>query len=288
MELDVKYRGLVASTEKVALIKKLIEENPNISRRALSIKLCQEWNWRQANGQLRDMVCRSFLLRIEEAGYIKLPPRKIPSSFVRKKPPFIDIDQSPVHSPLSKMKPFQILQVRRTPYEKLYNSLIQQFHYLHYTQPVGEHLKYVIFSNQRPVACFAFSSAPRHIGCRDKFIGWSQDIRKKNIHLIAYNTRFLILPWVRVKYLASHLLSRMACLLSKDWQMLYNHPVYFLETFVDTERFRGISYHAANWIYLGKTTGRGKNDQTKKPNRSIKAVWGYPLCKDFRKLLQGE
>jgi hypothetical protein len=165
------------------------------------------------------------------------------------------------------------MQVRRTPEEKLYNSLIQQFHYLRYTQPVGEHLKYVIFSNKRPIACFAFSSAPRHIGCRDKFIGWSPSIRKKNIHLIAYNTRFLILPWVRIKFLASHLLSCMAQLLSKDWQKLYHHPIYFLETFVDTERFRGISYQSANWIYLGKTTGLGKNDHT--------------LCKDFRKLLQG-
>jgi len=288
MELDVKYRGLIATTEGVAIIKKLIEETPNISRRALSIKLCQRWNWRQANGQLRDMVCRSFLLRIEEAGHIKLPPRKVPYNFVRKKPPQIDIDQTPVKAPLSNIKPFTILQVRRTPEEKLYNSLIEQFHYLGYCQPVGEHLKYVIFSNQRPIACFAFSSAPRHIGCRDKFIGWSPSIRKKSIHLIAYNTRFLILPWVHVKYLASHLLSCMAQLLSKDWQMLYNHPVYFLETFVDTERFHGISYQAANWIHLGETTGLGKNDHTKKPNRSIKAVWGYPLCKDFRKLLQGE
>jgi hypothetical protein len=287
MELNVKYRGLVATTEMVDLITKLIKENPDISRWALSKKLCQAWNWRQANGQLRDMVCRSFLLRIEEAGYIKLPPRKVPSPFVRKKPPLIDIDQSPVNAPLSKVKPLQILQVRRTPYEKLYNSLIQQFHYLGYAQPVGEHLKYVIFSNKRPIACFAFSSAPRHIGCRDKFIGWSPDIRKKNIHLIAYNTRFLILDWVHVKYLASHLLSCMAQLLPKDWQRIYNHPIYFLETFVDTERFKGTCYKSANWVYLGETTGRGKNDQTNKPNRSIKAVWVYPLCKDFRKLLVG-
>jgi len=209
-----------------------------------------------------------------------------PSPFVRKKPPLIDIDQSPVNAPLSKMKPLQILQVRRTLYEKLYNGLIQQFHYLQYTQPVGEHLKYVIFSHKRPIACFAFSSAPRHIGCRDKFIGWSQDIRKKNIHLIAYNTRFLILPWVHTKFLASHLLSCIAKLLPQDWQRIYNHPIYFLETFVDTERFQGTCYRASNWTYLGKTTGRGKNDHTRKPNRSIKAVWGYPLCKDFRKLLQ--
>ena len=288
MELNVKYRGRIATTEDVALIKELIENNPNISRWALSKKLCQAWNWRQANGHLRDMVCRSFLLRIEEAGYIKLPPRKITPFFVRKKPSIIDVDQYPINTSLSKIKPLQILQVRRTPYEKLYNSLIQQFHYLKYSQPVGEHLKYVIFSNKRPIACFAFSSAPRHIGSRDKFIGWSPSARKKNIHLIAYNTRFLILPWIHVPYLASHLLSCIVKLLPNDWQGVYNHPVYFLETFVDTELFKGTCYKAANWKYLGLTTGRGKNDHTKKPNRSIKAVWGYPLCKNFQKLLQYE
>jgi len=286
MNLDVKYRGRIATTEDVALIKKLIKENPNISRWALSKKLCQEWNWRQTNGYLRDMICRSFLLRLEEAGYIKLPPRKSPSPFVRKKPSIVDVDQTPINASLSDIKPLQILQVRRTPYEKLYNSLIQQFHYLKYTQPVGEHLKYIIFSHNRPIACFAFSSAPRHIGCRDKFIGWSPSVRKKNIHLIAYNTRFLILHWVHVPYLASHLLSCIVKLLPKDWQKVYNHHIYFLETFIDTERYRGTCYQAANWTRLGETTGLGKNDHTKKVNRSIKAVWGYPLCKDFRRLLQ--
>jgi hypothetical protein len=288
MELDVKYRDRIATTENVACIKKLVEENPNISRRALSIKLCQAWNWTQANGHLRDMVCRSFLLRLEEAGYIKLPPRKVPPPFVRKKPAKVEIDQTPIHAPLSKIKPLHFKQVRRTPEEKLFNGLISQYHYLRYSQPVGEHLKHIVFSNNRPIACFAFSSAPRHIGCRDTFIGWSPGIRKKNIHLIAYNTRFLILPWIRVPHLASHLLSCIAKRLPQDWHKLYNHPVYFLETFVDTERFRGTCYRAANWIYLGKTTGRGKNDHTHKPNRSIKAVWGYPLCKDFRKMLHCE
>jgi hypothetical protein len=157
---------------------------------------------------------------------------------------------------------------------------------LGYCHPVGEHLKYIVFTRGRAIACFAFSSAPRHIGCRDKFIGWSQNIRKKNLHLIAYNSRFLILPWVCVRNLASHLLSKMSKVLSADWERIYNHPIYFLETFVDTtEGFKGTCYKAANWIYLGDTTGRGKNDQTHKPNRSIKAVWGYPLSKNFRELL---
>jgi hypothetical protein len=139
-----------------------------------------------------------------------------------------------------------------------------------------------VFNEGRPVACVAFSSAPRHIGARDRFIGWSPEQRLRNIRLIAYNTRFLILPWVRVRYLASHLLSRMAKRVVTDWPSIYGHPIYLLTTFIDTERFAGTCYRAANWIYVGTTTGRGKDDQTGKQNRSIKAVWAYPTTKDFR------
>ena len=288
MELEIKYQGKVATSDEVEFIKKLIDDNPNDSRRRLSKKLCEAWNWVQPNGALRDMVCRGFLLRLESAGYIKLPPRRFTPNnplATRKSPPKVDIDQTPISTPLSKVQPFEIRQIGRTPYEKLFNGLISQYHYLGYCHPVGEHLKYIVYTEGRPIACFAFSSAPRHIGSRDRFIGWSPAIRKKNIHLIAYNSRFLILPWVRIQHLASHILGRMAKVVSADWQRVYNHPVYFLETFVDTEKFKGTSYRAANWIYLGETTGRGKNDQTHKPNRSIKAVWGYPLTKNFRELL---
>jgi len=288
MELEIKYQGKVATSDEVEFIKRLISDNPNDSRRCLSKKLCEAWNWVQPNGALRDMVCRGFLLRLESAGYIKLPPRRFTPHnplATRKSPPKVDIDQTPISTPLSKVKPLEIRQVGRTPYEKLFNGLISQYHYLGYCHPVGEHLKYIVYTEGRPIACFAFSSAPRHIGSRDKFIGWSPAIRKNNIHLIGYNSRFLILPWVRIQHLASHILGRMAKVLSADWQRVYNHPVYFLETFVDTEKFKGTCYRAANWIYLGATTGRGKNDQTNKPNRSIKAVWGYPLSKNFRELL---
>jgi hypothetical protein len=288
MDSDIKYQGRVATTQDIEFIKKLIAKNPNDSRRTLSKKLCRAWNWVQPNGALRDMVCRGFLLCLESAGYIKLPPRKFtPNNPLanRKKPPKADIDQRPIFTTLSKIQPLEIRQVRNTPYEKLFNSLIAQEHYLGYCHPVGEHLKYIVFTEERPIACLAWSSSPRHIGCRDKFIGWSADIRKKKLHLIVYNSRYLILPWIKVSYLASHLLSRIAKVLQVDWESVYNHPIYFLETFVDTERFKGTCYRAANWIYLGKTTGRGKNDQTNKPNRSIKAVYGYPLSKDFRKVL---
>ena len=289
MNLEIKYQGKVATNDDVKFIKRFIAENPHDSRRSLSKKLCEAWNWVQPNGALRDMVCRGFLLQLHRAGYIKLPQRKFTPNnpFVnRESPPKVEIDQTTICSTLSKIQPLEIRQVRRSSFEKLFNSLIAQHHYLGYCHPVGEHLKYIVFAEGRPIACLSWSSAPRHIGCRDRFIGWSADIRKKNLHLIAYNIRFLILRWVRVPYLASHILGRIAKVLPVDWQRIYNHRIYFLETFVDTERFKGTCYKAANWIYLGDTTGRGKNDQTHKANRSIKAVWGYPLSRDFREVLQ--
>jgi hypothetical protein len=288
MDLGIKYRGRIATTEDVAFINNLIKDNPHDSRRALSVKLCKAWNWLQPNGALRDMVCRGFMLELHRAGHIKLPPVKQqnPNPFVhRKKPDMVKIDQTPIDGKLSEIKPLRFCQVRRTPEEKRFNGLIEGYHYLGYCHPVGEQLKYMVYAGERPIACFAWSSAPRHIGCRDRFIGWSQPQRKRHIHFIAYNSRFLILPWVRVKLLSSHLLGQMAKILSEAWQEVYNHPLYYLETFVDKERFSGTCYKAANWIYLGDTTGRGKNDHTYKPNRSIKAVWGYPLSKHFRSRL---
>lgn len=289
MEIGIKYQGKNATANDVEFINKLIAENLGYSRRALSKKLCEAWNWVQPNGQLRDMVCRGFMLKLHRAGHIKLPPKKrTPNNPLanRKSPPRIDVDKTTINTSVSDIRPFEIKQVRGTSFEKLFNSLIEQFHYLGYCHPVGEHLKYIVFANNKPIACFAWSSAPRHIDSRDKYIGWSADSRKKNLHFIAYNSRFLIFEWIRVPHLASHLLGRMARILPLDWKEVYGHPVYFLETFVDTELFSGTCYKAANWIYLGVTTGRGKNDQTHKQNRSIKAVWGYPLSKKFREVLQ--
>ncbi len=154
-----------------------------------------------------------------------------------------------------------------------------------YTQPVGEHLKFLVRAAGRPMACFALSSAPRHLGPRDRFIGWSAEARRQNIRFVAYNSRFLILPWVQVPHLASHLLGWIAREVSAEWERVYKHPVYFLETFVDPTRFRGTCYRAANWVQLGQTTGRGNNDQTNRVNRSLKDVLGYPLTKRFRELL---
>ena len=284
----VKYRGRAISPADLAAIRELVAVHPGLSRRKLSAKLCGVWNWRQANGALRDMVCRGMLLMLERAGHIELPAVRVrPNNPLAKRvrPAPVLIDTTPMAGRLSELRPLEFVQVRRTADESLFNSLIEEHHYLGYEQPVGEHLKYVVSAQGRPVACLAWSSAPRHLGARDRYLGWSAEARKRNIRLIAYNTRFLILPWVRVEHLASHILSRMTARLSADWEQLYGHPLHFAETFVDPERFRGTCYRAANWVEMGKTTGRGKDDQTKRPNRSIKDVLGYPLTRRFRELL---
>jgi hypothetical protein len=284
-----RYRGREIRAEDVVFIRQHIAEHPGVSRRRLSQKLCEAWQWKQANGALCDMVCRGLLLRLHRAGEIELPPVRYtpPNPLAKRQPPtprWIDI--TPIRAALRQLQPIEIQQVRRTPEESWFNSLMEQYHYLGYEQPVGEHLKYVVWAQGRPIACLAWSSAPRHLGSRDRFIGWSTEARRCNLRFLAYNTRFLILPWVEVPHLASHLLGRMAKRLSEDWERLYQHPIYFLETFVDPERFRGTCYRAANWILLGLTTGRGKDDQTNRVNRSIKQVLGYPLTPRFRELLQ--
>jgi hypothetical protein len=286
--MEWKHRGRIITADDIRFIQQLINSNPGASRRQLSAMLCEIWQWKQANGALRDMVCRGMLLMLDRAGQIQLPPiKKRPNNPLarRPKPTSVLIDTTPIQGPLSQLQPIQIQQVRRTRDESLYNGLIEQYHYLGYEQPVGEHLKYVLWATGRPIACMAWSSAPRHLGCRDRFIGWSREARRRNIRFIAYNTRFLIVPWVRVPHLASHILGRIARVVSADWEQLYKHPIYFLETFVDPERFRGTCYVAANWKLLGETTGRGKDDQTNRPNRSIKQLLGYPLTPQFRELL---
>jgi Domain of unknown function (DUF4338) len=284
-----QYRGRVITAKDIAFIRQLMAECPKASRRALSARLCEAWQWRQANGALRDMVCRGLLLMLDRAGEIELPPVRYtpPNPLAKRQPPAaMPIDTTPIQGPLSQIQPVEFQPVRRTADEPLFNSLMEHHHYLGYEQPVGEHLKYVAWAQGRPIACLAWSSAPRHLGSRDRFIGWSAAARRRNLCFIAYNTRFLILPWVEVPHLASHLLGGMAKRLSQDWERLYQHPIYFLETFVDPTRFRGTCYRAANWIRLGQTTGRGKHDQTNRPNRSIKEVLGYPLTRRFRELLQ--
>jgi len=278
----LKYRGREIDDRQVAFIRELIAERAGASRRALSLALCEAWEWRQPNGTLCDALCRGLLLALHRSGQIELPAARMVIRRERRRPAPVVVDCTAIEARLSEISPVVIRQVRRTPEEALVNGLIAQHHYLEFAHPVGENLKYLVTAGGRPIACFVWQSAPRHLGPRDRHIGWSPLARRANVRLLAYQSRFLILPWVRVPHLASHLLGRMAARLSDDWQGVYAHPIYYTETFVDPDRYRGTCYRAANWSELGLTTGRGKDCPTKRANRSLKQVWGYPLIKDFR------
>jgi hypothetical protein len=283
-----RHRGRVISGEDIAFLRRFIAEHPEMSRYALSCGVCEAWQWKQANGALRDMVCRGLLLALERAGEIELPParRTLRNPLTeRTRPEPVVPDNRPVRGPLANLTPLTFEQVRRTPPEALFNSLLEQYHYLGYEQPVGEHLKYLVSAHGQVIACLAWCSAPRHLAGRDRFIGWNMETRKRNLHLLAYNTRFLILPWVQVLHLASHILGRMAKIVPIDWREMYAHPVYWLETFIDPARFKGTCYRAANWLPLGSTTGRGHNAPTKKRTQPVKELFGLPLTPRFRELL---
>ena len=242
MEIVATYRGRKITESDLAVVKLIIAAYPDGSRRFISKEVCKAWEWRQANGTLKDMVCRSLLLLLESKSLIKLPPLKckLPNPLAnRTKPAKIEVDETPIECTIDDIHPIQLKQACRTRSENLFNSLISEHHYLGYTQPVGEHLKHMAFSNDRPLACLVWSSAPWYIGARDRFIGWSPETRQEILHLIINNTRFPVLPWVRVSHLASHLLALSRRRVPLDWQTVYNHPVFLMETFVDTERFQG-------------------------------------------------
>ncbi len=288
MSNEYRYRGRTISYEDIRFLQQLIADHPQLSRCALSRRVCEAWQWKQANGALREMVCRGLMLALARAGQIELPPvqRKVRNHLAeRPRPEAVVPDNRPVRGPLCELGAIEFQQVRRTPEEALFNSLIEQYHYLGYEQPVGEHLKYLVYSKGQAIACFAWCSAPRHLASRDHFIGWNAETRKRNLHLLAYNTRFLILPWVEVPHLASHLLGRMAKLVPHDWQRAYAHPIYWLETFIDPARFKGTCYRAANWMMLGRTSGRGHNDRTNKRTQPVKELLALPLTGRFRELL---
>ena len=288
MDPVLTYRGRAITPTDLAFIRALIAAPPHRSRRALSFAVCAAWQWTQPNGVPCDAVCRGLLLWLHRAGHLVLPPAR----WVTGKPwrprtsaPPILVDTSPLAAPLQELRPLDVRQVRRSADEGLFNGLLAQYHYLGYQQPVGEHLKYLVLAAGRPLACVAWGSAPRHLGARDRFIGWSAEARRRNLRFLATNTRFLILPWVAVPHLASHVLGRMAARVSADWQRLYGHPIYFLETFIDPARFRGTCYRAANWLVLGRTTGRGHNAPTTRATQPVKEVLGYPLTRRFRRRL---
>ena len=285
----IHVQGRDISAGDIALIEDLINSHPNWSRTRLSRELCLCWNWRNDAGNLKDMSCRMLLLKLEKMGYMELPPG-IHSGNNNERNKIVEPvlhSKELISEDIKELLPLQICVVERADgYDlKLFKYFISAYHYLGWRGPVGEHLKYLVLDNQsRPLACLMFGASAWKIEARDRFIGWSPKSRVRNLCFIANNNRFLILPWIKVKCIASHILGLISRRISGDWQKKYNHEIYMLETFVEDNRFLGTSYKASNWVYLGKTLGRGRNDIKKEYRLPIKSIWVYVLVGNMRNL----
>lgn len=268
-------------------MRRLIEDNPSFSRWRLSIELCRLWNWTDATGRLKDMASRTLFLKLEKKGLLVLPPRKKDPRPAALRP-HVPHSKDAIDSGLGTLRPVEIVSVEpKNPHWNLFACLLNEYHYLGLQTFVGESMKYLVFDRYgRTLACVLFGSAAWKTQPRDLFIGWSSEARAQNVNLITNNTRFLILPWVKVPHLASHVLSLVSKRIMADWIQKYNHPVWALETFVDSSRFKGTCYRAANWIHLGRTKGRTRSDRFHNIQVPEKDVYLYPLAPDFRKALQ--
>jgi len=291
MEKIIIIQGREVTPKDIESIREMIKANPSWGRSRLSKELALLWNWRALSGQLKDMACRNFLLKLEKRGYISLPaPRWSCRKAGGKAPiPYVPHKSTVIAGKLRSLAPLRIEVVKDKDLLVLFKCLLSCYHYLGFSRTVGENLKYLVFDEKdNPLACLLFGSAAWKILPRDNFIGWDVETRKANLHLLTNNMRFLILPWVKVPHLASHILGRVARRISSDWINRYNHPIYILETFVEKERFRGTCYQAANWIYVGETKGRSRNDRYSILKVPIKDIYLYPLSKRFRELLNHE
>ena len=257
-----------------------------MSRRQLSIALCEAWDWRNARGELKDMASRSLMLKLHERGYIVLPERRQkPSNRMKDRviPP-VEHSSVEIHQSLATVTPLQILLIQKGHADEgLYNHLLAKHHYLGFTSSVGENIKYLVKDKSgRPLACLLFGSSAWSCGERDRYIGWTTEQRRNHLQLTTNNTRFLILPWVHIPHLASHILGKICKRITSDWHEHYGHSIYLLETFVDRDRFQGTCYKAANWQCVGETQGRSRNDRNRQLSVPIKSIYLYPLDKAFR------
>lgn len=284
----------IGATE-VEQVRQLLAAHPDWSRRRVSQHLATLWNWCNPVGQLKDMAARTLLLKLEQRGWITLPPRRqAPSNRMRDKrmtPLPERVPELPVLAALSQLLPLTIREVSRLAGPRAqFADLLHRHHYLGYRSPVGENLQYLVSDRQeRPLACVLFGAAAWQCAARDEYIGWQAASRGQGLPLLANNTRFLIPAWVQVPHLASHLLSRIARRVSQDWRAKYGHPIYLLETFVQRDRFAGSCYRAANWQRVGQTKGRSRQNRPDgRPYQvPLKDVYLYPLHPRFRQKLQG-
>lgn len=291
-------RGRRIGELEIQEIRELIGGHRGENRSYISRELCRRWNWIQPNGRLKDMACRELLLRLERAGQIELPVREKPGGNDKRGGNWlIDVEQFKGMGPvgyseeamegvLGEYGKAELKLMRRQGEQKFWNGLIQRYHYLGYRCMVGPSLKYLIYLKGRVVGCMGWASGVWKLGLRDRYIGWEMTGQQKGLRSIINNVRYLILPWIKIRYLASHVLSVSAIQVRADWERLYQVPALLLESFVDRERFRGTCYKAANWIYLGRTQGKSKRGLHFYFHGHCKDVYVYPLIPDFREALR--
>ena len=275
------------STGDIQAIKRLMEQQPSLKRTPLSRRLCELWGWTKPNGELKDMTCRVALARMQADGLITLPPSQI--TVTRRRPHFPPTAatdaQSPLLQPVHELGPLTLSPVTGTAPSRLWNEYVARYHYLGYTPLSGSQLRYNVFAGNQLVALLSFGASAWKLAGRDRFIGWQKPQRLKNLQLVVNNARFLILPWVQSKGLASKILSKVARQLPHDWQQRYGYRPVLFETFVESQRHRGTCYKAANWLHVGQTVGRGKKSAVHHQIIPIKDIWLYPLRKDFASVL---
>jgi hypothetical protein len=291
MSNGMVIQGRLLSSDDIDIVREIIVSNPSWRRTRISQELCSRWGWFNHLGQPKDMACRSMLLKLEAKGYITLPAR---SSFPlnglqHRSIPDINPDTTSIAASLRDLLPLSIEIVKGKDSLALFCHLLSRYHYLGYSVTVGESMKYLIKDKfGRPLSCVLFGSSAWKVACRDSYLGWKKECRERSLYLVTNNMRFLVLPWVTVAHLASHILGRIAKRIRKDWVERYGHTVVLLETFVDTSRFRGTCYRAANWRYAGQTKGRSRNDRYNDLRVPVKDVYLYPLTPHFREILADE
>ena len=286
METEQVIQGRRLGPEDIGLVRHWLATEPEWNRTRLSRELCQRWDWRNEAGRLKDMACRTLLLKLERRGAIRLPARQgaSPNALRNRQPVDVPHDQRPITGALNTLRPLRLEALgERAPDLALFRFLLQRYHYLGLRNSVGENLKYLVRDGQgRPLACLLFGSAAWKAKPRDGFIGWDAAQRQRHLGRLTNNTRFLILPWVKVPHLASHLLGHVARRLNADWMAKYGHGIALLETFVDRDRFRGTCYRAAGWWHVGATTGRSRNDVAQTLRVPVKDIYLRALDPDFR------
>ena len=283
-----RYCARDFSAGELKLIKRLIADNPQLTRAALSRLVCEMLSWRRPDGRLKDMSCRVAMLRMQDDALIKLPPARNGNNNGQtycRRTQQAQPDPVPFVSPAHSLTNLSIEIVSNSDQSHLWNEYIDRYHYLGYQPLPGAQLRYFVRDGNRTLALLGFGAAAWKTAPRDQFIGWTQKQRRRQLHLVINNARFLILPWVHSKNLASKILAMTTRRIADDWQQHYSYRPVMVETFVETPRFSGPCYKAANWIFLGDTKGRGKMDRKHKAQLHKKSIWVYPLVRNYQKLL---